>query len=168
MNQQMRKLMRLALLGFALLTGLMCPGCQEPPPAPASIDGRLIQAAQDTQIEAAVVAQHTLYPYHFASGSATLNALGQADLATLARHADQNPCVNLSRGTASDELYKARVETVAAAIARSGAGGLSLAVEQMPGGEGQSSVRAVELLERADALVQPAPARPDSAKGVAK
>lgn len=181
MSDRVQNLMRLALFGFAVLVGLLCPGCQEQQPVvqPASIDNRLIHAALDSQIEAAIVVQHTLYPYHFANGTARLNELGLSDLAVLTRHAEDNSSVNVRKGDAGDELYKARVQTVADAIAKADAKGMSVAADQMPGGDGMSSDRAARLLEQAaspptggqaapPSSGQPTPPSPNNGQGAGK
>src|ERR1044071_5771977 len=55
-------------------------------PEQEAIDAALVHAVSDTAINNAIITQHTLFPYHFVSGTAELNELGQRELAVLCDH----------------------------------------------------------------------------------
>jgi hypothetical protein len=104
---------------------------------------------QNASLNNAIVSQHTLYAYHFAAGSAELNELGVRDLDVLVAHF-QNAAgdLNVRRGEAGQALYEARVRTVLEKLAAAGVPSRSVAVKDgLPGGEGISSERVVEILK---------------------
>jgi hypothetical protein len=118
--------------------------------APEGLDAMLAKAVQDPQIEGAIIAQHTLYPYHFIADSPVLNELGQRDLAVLAEHfKDKTGEVNVHRGSAPEDLYKARVAVVAQTLAKDGVGPSRVQIaDKLPGGDGLSSEKVLKVLER--------------------
>lgn len=98
---------------------------------------------------AAIVSQHTLYPYHFVANSAALNELGVRDLTVLADHYRENPgAMNVRRAGANSDLYKARLDTVTAMLSEKGVDTERIRVSDGPaGGEGISSGRMLVILE---------------------
>jgi hypothetical protein len=118
--------------------------------------GEQIRAAA---IERAIVAQRTLYSYHFEIGSPELNELGRRDLGVLARHLTQaGGRIVLARGEADEGLYRTRAERVLAALKEAGVPPeRAKLAEGLPGGDGMSGARLVEILERAAAPLADAP-----------
>ena len=97
----------------------------------------------------AIVAQHTLYPYHFEAGSARLNELGNRDLNVLVDHFLQaGGGLNVRRGGAAQPLYEERVKAVLERLAAAGVAEGAVSVQDgLPGGEGMSSERVIVLLK---------------------
>lgn len=110
-------------------------------------------AIRNASLNNAIIAQHTLYPYHFAGGSADLNDLGQRDLHVLTDHFTKTPRespgeLNVRRGDASQLLYEARVQVVLVRLAAAGVQGGMVAVKDgPPGGAGMSSERVIVILK---------------------
>ncbi len=104
---------------------------------------------QNASMNAAIVAQHTLYPYHFAAGSAELNDLGVRDLNVLADHfAKAGGDLNVRRQNADPSLYEARVKAVLERLAQAGVPSGAVAVKDgLPGGDGISSERVIVILK---------------------
>jgi hypothetical protein len=103
----------------------------------------------------AIVVQRTLYPYHFDDGSPVLNELGERDLGVLAEHFVTAPGeLSVRRGSASQELYDARMRTVQDALKNAGVkmGRMQL-TENLPGGDGITSERVIKILDKAPFLV---------------
>lgn len=106
------------------------------------------QYHRDSQ-EAAIVSQHTLYPYHFVANSADLNELGERDLGVLADHYRDNPGrMNVRRAGTPPDIYKARLDTVTAMLSERGVDPERIRIADGPaGGEGISSARMLVILE---------------------
>jgi hypothetical protein len=104
---------------------------------------------QNASLNNAIVSQHTLYPYHFVTGSAELNELGARDLNVLVAHfLIASGDLNVRRGEASQPLYESRVKTVLERLAAAGVTSSSVAVKDgLPGGEGISSERVLVILK---------------------
>jgi hypothetical protein len=108
-----------------------------------------IQTVNDGAVRNAIIAQHTLYPYHFTEYGADLNELGQRDVQVLAAHYKRyaGP-VNVRRGPEADAVYQARVKTVVDALKAGGVAEKSIKVaDEMPGGEGMGATRVISILE---------------------
>ncbi len=108
----------------------------------------LVRSYSDDAIKNAIIVQHTLYPYHFVSGSAELNALGEHDLAILAGHFKKYAgTLNVRRGPETAELYAARLKAAIEGLQLAGIDENSISISDgMPGGEGMSSERVVDIL----------------------
>ena len=128
----------------AVLLGLLA-AC-EAPVYPANGTGDLLLAAS---LQRAIVVQSTLFPYHFVTGSAELNELGQRDLAVLAHHFQAHAgALSVRRGDATPELEDARIKAVLTALAAAGVGKDKVAVHDgLPGGDGLASARVIEILK---------------------
>ncbi len=147
---------QLRSLWFA--TALAFLGCASPPratdsstPEPAqqqAADAWMVAQVRDAAIVNAVVAQHTLFPYHFVANGDQLNELGARDLAVLAAHFRAQPgALSVRRGAAPEELYAARVQTVRKMLADAGVDAARLTLHDAPaGGSGMSSERVVQIL----------------------
>lgn len=108
-----------------------------------------LDAVRGAALHRALIVQSTLFPYHFETGAASLNELGERDLAVLAEHLRLHPGgLSVRRGGASDDLYSARVEAVVAALVKDGVSRDMVAVSDgYPGGPGISANRLVVILE---------------------
>jgi hypothetical protein len=109
----------------------------------------LATAMQDAAIRNAILAQHTLFPYHFEMDSEHLNELGKLDLAILAGHyLDRSGDLSVRRGDASKDLYDARVAKVQSLLEMAGVGADRIKItDSLAGGEGLSSENVVRILE---------------------
>ncbi len=76
-------------------------------------DIQIVNAVRNSGVKAAILSQHTLFPYHFQTDGDMLNELGERDLAVLAfhlrTHAGQ---INIPRDGVDAAIYDARVRSV--------------------------------------------------------
>lgn len=109
----------------------------------------MVRTMSDEAVENAVVAQRTIYPYHFVRDSAELTPVGERDVRVLAAHFRDHPgSLNVRRGDGADGLFDARTRSVAEALARHGVEPSSIRLtDNLPGGDGVSSDRAIEILK---------------------
>ena len=141
-----------AIWSLAAACMLALAGCETAPPAePAydpALDAHMVEAYFSRQMRNAILAQHTIYPYHFDVYSASLNELGERDLDLLARHLKENPGpLGVRQGDASDEVYQARVDTVRGFLMDTGVPADRIAIaDALPGGDGAVSDRVIEVL----------------------
>lgn len=137
----------MSMLLDAMLVG--AAGC-EPMDAQKSreMNEFLTDSYEDQQVNNAILAQHTLYPYHFQANCQDLNDLGMHDLCVLASHYCKNPGkLNIRRGNATDALYRARVEAVDAALAKAGVPTDRIQItDGTPGGDGMASEHVIVIL----------------------
>jgi hypothetical protein len=143
--------------GLATLTavvGLACmAGCELAPgyPQDKSLTNEwLVRSYSDDAINNAVIAQHTLYPYHFHKNGAALNELGEYDLAVLVNHFKDHPGrLNVRQGDESTKLHAARINMVMAALRKGGVEASRIEfTDAIPGGDGMASERVVKILEK--------------------
>ena len=127
----------------------------------------LINTVNDTAMRNAIVRQRTLFPYHFDVNAATLNELGQHDLAVLAGHYMQHPGnINIRRGGAPKQLYDARVATVTGILRNAGIDTRRMKATDLPaGGDGIASEEVLVIVEGKQ---DGAKAAPSATIGVAK
>ena len=135
--------MKTARLSAVLLA--LLAGCAAPEHMPVGTGDLLLAAS----LQRAIVAQSTLFPYHFVADSAELNALGQRDLAVLAKHFhDHSGTLAVRRGDASAALEDARVKAVLAALEAGGVAKGQVSVRDgLPGGDGLAAARVLEILK---------------------
>ena len=109
----------------------------------------LITAYNDTAMENAIIAQHSLYSYHFVNNSDQLNELGRRDLSILAKHFKEYPGqLDISRDGTSENLYKARLAYVAGQLKKDGVDIFKLTISDgLPGGSGMASNDVVKINE---------------------
>lgn len=135
-----------------VLAGLS--GCVDPPYTSDNnqIYERVVEETNDSAVRNAIISQHTLYPYHFVVNTARLNDLGLRDISVLAGYYRDNPGqLNLRKMDASPELYDARIKAVLAQLTKSGLDVTQMTVvDDLPGGSGMSSERAVRILSQED------------------
>jgi len=135
------------------LVGSLSVGCQEnlqESQRDRDLDVGLVNSLNDAGVENAIIAQHTLYPYHFVPNAEELNELGLRDLSVLARHfAQHEGILNVRRGETPAELYEARVTSVIEGLKKAGVdvGRMAIA-DSMPGGPGMPSERVVTVVEK--------------------
>ncbi len=132
---------------------LILAGCSETDPGlekQRSINMWMSRTTSDAQRDNALIAQHTLYAYHFVPDSPTLNDLGFSDLSILASHYRQNPGrLSVRRQDASEDLYNARVAGVRDFLQKSGVPMDRMVIEDvLPGGGGAASERVIRSLEK--------------------
>ncbi|UCG59714.1 MAG: hypothetical protein JSU70_09385 [Phycisphaerales bacterium] len=145
--------MRLWNIAIISLVCVLAFGCRESVsenPERERIDPKLIDALNNIQMENAVIAQHTLFPYHFVRNGAELNELGQRDFDVLAKHfAEHAGVLNIRRGNAPVELYEPRVSRVIEKLKDAGVdiGRVGIS-DGMPGGPGMASERVVTILQK--------------------
>lgn len=119
----------------------------------ARTDKWLVGSYGDDAIKNAIVAQHTIYAYHFIRNSAVLNELGEHDVAVLARHYKKHPgLVNVRSSDTEAELYQDRVKSVVEALGKAGVDTARITVaDGLPGGDGMTSERVVNILRASEA-----------------
>ncbi len=115
------------------------------------VNAELVNSYNDIALQNAIIAEHTLFPYHFVNNSAELNELGQRDLAVLTKHFMEHPgSLSIRRGDdIPADLYEARVKLV---LDRWKAAGINMKrmdiSDNMPGGPGMTSEKIIKILER--------------------
>lgn len=109
----------------------------------------LITAYNDTAMENAIIAQHSLYSYHFVNNSDQLNELGRRDLSILAKHFKEYPGqLDISHDGTSKGLYQARVACVSGQLKKDGVDISKLTISDgLPGGSGMASNDVVKINE---------------------
>ena len=142
---------------MAACAAMLLAGCSEQPPQSLTVTGgdieldrQIAQAVPDCQDRNGVLAQHTLYPYHFQANSAKLNELGQRDLSVLADAYRRDPGpLNIQRGDTTYAFYRSRVDTVVAALRGRGVDTAKVTIgDGLAGGEGISSPDADRAIQR--------------------
>jgi hypothetical protein len=127
-----------------LLACCLAAGCQEDNAKfkpDKSVDHALVNTLNNIGVENAIIAQHTLYSYHFVANGAELNDLGKRDLGVLARHFVQHPGIlDVQRGDATEDLYQKRVTFAVSGFQAAGVDTSRIVIaEGMPGGSGMPS-----------------------------
>lgn len=115
-----------------------------------NLDAELVNALNNLGVENAIVAQHTLYPYHFVSDAEELNELGRRDLLVLAGHFRRHEGIlNVRRGETPPELYEARLTHTIDELRKAGVDTDRMGIaDGMPGGAGMPSTRVINIMER--------------------
>ncbi|MBL7214998.1 MAG: hypothetical protein ISS71_04905 [Phycisphaerae bacterium] len=147
-----------ALVAISLICGIFlcgcCPQTQKPIANPIDKDQAnraIVGSYSDLAIQNAIIAQHTLYPYHFVNNSADLNTIGDRDLSVLIKHFQQNPGeITVQKGSADDLLYQARGLMVYEKLLEAGIAQNKINItDGMPGGDGMPSGSVIQILEKA-------------------
>lgn len=109
----------------------------------------MVRTLSDESVENAIIAQHTIYPYHFGRDSADLTPIGQRDVRVLGRHFAKHPGeLSIRRGDETDDLYQRRTAAVMDALQREGVNPESIRRGGgTPGGEGIETNRALAVLK---------------------
>ncbi len=113
-------------------------------------DSRLSTWAHEASVENAILAQHTLFPYHFVPNSAELNELGMRDLGVLARHYQENPGrLSVRRSGTEQGIYRARLDRVGQLLRQAGVNVAAVDIADAPaGGEGMDSEQVLHILRK--------------------
>jgi hypothetical protein len=135
-------------VAFALAAACGCQSQTGATENTSRTDSWLVRSYSDEAVKNAVIAQHTLYPYHFVLNGDVLSPLGEHDLAILADHFKRYPGqLNIRRGDVGEDLHRRRVQTVVEVLKSSGVSldGLTI-VDMLPGGDGMNSERVAKVL----------------------
>jgi len=140
----------LVILFYVLLSG--CNENKVQNPDKSLINAQLIQTYNDMALENAIIAQHTLYPYHFIQNGAGLNELGKRDLGILINHFVTSPgFLNIRKSDTPSDLYASRVEFVYQQLQKAGLNTDKINItDEMPGGSGIASETILVILEKED------------------
>lgn len=124
-------------------------------------------SVRHTAVNNAIIAQHTLYDYHFVSGAEALNPLGEHDLGVLAEHFVRYPGkLNIRRGGVDDDVYEARKLTVMKFLAAAGVNTERIKLsEGLLGGESMPSQDVLNILQPKRPGEQAADAAPGTGMG---
>jgi hypothetical protein len=143
-----------AVLMMSLICAVVFCGCQEEQVDTTTVDQsqvdrKIVDTYSDLAIQNAIIAQHTLYPYHFVNNSPNLNDLGQRDLSVLVQHFQDNPGqLILQQGGTESLLYQSRAQTVYESLLQGGIPDGKIQISDgMPGGNGIASNSIIEILE---------------------
>jgi hypothetical protein len=143
-----------AVLIMSFVCVVVLCGCQEKQQAEPTVDTsqvnrKIVDTYSDLAIQNAIIAQHTLYPYHFINNSAQLNGLGERDLSVLVQHFHDNPGqLVLQQGGTESLLYQSRAQTVYEKLLQGGIPDEKIRItDGMPGGNGMASNSMIEILE---------------------
>ena len=139
---------------MSLVCALVFCGCQEEQAETntvneSEVNRKIVDTYSDLAIQNAIIAQHTLYPYHFVNNGAQLNGLGERDLSVLIQHFQNNPGqLILQQGGTESLLYQSRAQTVYEKLLQGGIpDGKIRITDGMPGGNGIASNSIIEILE---------------------
>jgi hypothetical protein len=141
------------MLMVSVMSVVVFCGCQEEQAAPKvdqdAVNRKIVDTYSDLAIQNAIIAQHTLYPYHFVNNGVQLNSLGQRDLSVLIQHFQENPGqLTLQQGGTESRLYQSRAQTVYEKLLAGGIpDGKIRITDGMPGGDGMASNSIIEILE---------------------
>jgi hypothetical protein len=141
------------LFAMSLVCAVLFCGCQEEQAGPTvdedAVNRKIVDTYSDLAIQNAIIAQHTLYPYHFVNNGAQLNKLGQRDLSILVQHFQNNPGqLTLQQGGTESLLYQSRAQAVYETLLAGGIpDGKIRITDGMPGGDGITSNSIIEILE---------------------
>ena len=152
-SSQRNSFAKTCLIVELLLVCVLICGCEEAPqPEPidkSAVNTELINTYNDISMENAIIAQHTLYPYHFIRNGEQLNELGERDLSILAAHFKDYPGqLNVRRDGIAEDLYQARVSHILEQLRQAGVDTKRASVsDEMPGGSGMASGQVINILE---------------------
>ena len=115
------------------------------------VNRAILDTYSDLAIQNAIIAQHTLYPYHFVNNSTELNVIGMRDLSVLIEHFQQNPGeITVQKGVVDDLLYQSRGQLVYEKLLEAGIPQDKINItDGMPGGDGMPSETVIEILKEA-------------------
>jgi len=143
-----------AVLVIAVMCGAVFVGCEQQPIQPtvdtSEVNRKVVDTYSDLAIQNAIIAQHTVYPYHFVANSPQLNDLGLRDLGVLIQHYTDSPgIINVQQGSADSALYQQRTQMVYEKLLQGGLTEDKIQIASgMPGGEGMASNTVIEILEK--------------------
>ena len=130
---------------------VLASGCETTPVRQegSPFNAWLAASVTENAVNQAIIAQHTIYPYHFVASAAVLNELGQHDLQVLADHYAEHPGpLNIRQGNAPPNLYEARKTAVIDSLVKAGVDTSRVTIgDALPGGEGMPSEGVITILE---------------------
>ena len=144
----------LALASVVVVCAILAIGCEEEivrtqEPDTSLADRAIVDSYSDLAIQNAIIAQHSMYPYHFVVNGAQLNALGELDIEVLIRHFGGNPGeIALRREDTPSFLYLARLQTIQEKLLAAGIPQDKIKISDgMPGGDGMPSNSVIQILK---------------------
>ena len=142
-------------VGGALLSPLGCASTPKPPPDRRIInddvqyaaDQQFVKEPFDEQARLGVVRQRTLFEADFQIDSAVLSPLGRKDVTILAQAVLENGgAISVRQGSASAELYAARIAEVRARLVAAGVQAERIElVDRNAGGSGEATAEALVI-----------------------
>ncbi len=143
------KALVIAQLGLLIFATVGCKSTEALSNDERDVNVWLVDSINDTAIKNAVIAQQSLFPYHFIPNAPALNKLGQRDLEVLAEHHKEYPGdLNVRRGGVSETLYARRVQTVISALVKAGVDKDRISIrDALSGGDGMPSERLLVILK---------------------
>lgn len=147
------QLVRSTLVAASIAACAAGCGSRKDAPVGLSHTGRanevMVRTVFDQAATNAAITERTVYPYHFRPNGASLNELGEDQLAMLAEAHRATPGeLSVAVGDASPELHRARVETVVRQLEQEGVFVDKVTIGTKPqGGTGMTSVRVGQLLD---------------------
>ena len=113
----------------------------------------IVEGYYNKMVDAGVVREQMIYPYHFLVNSATFTELGRRDMDILAKHYVMYPGhLGVRKGDETKELYDARVQVVLDSLKVAGVRMDRVSVSDgMPGGDGITSDRVILIQKKFDA-----------------
>jgi hypothetical protein len=137
---------------------LLAAGCSSGPkptepstiarlPEERTLNADIVEMSLSQQVRDGAAEGRTIYPHHFVNGGAELNLIGERQVeALLPQSASDKTEINVLRGDASDDLYRARVETLRKRFLDAGFDQDRIAfVDKLPSGDGISSERVLQI-----------------------
>jgi len=143
----------LASILVAWISAVGAVGCQSAENGPQAtrhaVNTMFANSYTDAAIKNAILAAHTMYPYHFVPNSQDLNELGISDLGVLAEHYREHPGgLNVYQGGTPKALYQARVRSIMEGLAQMGVDRGRIRISDgLAGGDGMPSEQVVTIME---------------------
>lgn len=146
------KLCNIIIISLSCVLMVGCSETVQKSQNPYLIEGELVNSYNDIALQNAIIAQHTLFPYHFVKNSAEINELGSRDFGVLVKHFTKNPgSLNIQRGDSSVDIYQARINLVLDGLKQAGIDtGQIYISDGMPGGPGMPSEKVITILEESE------------------
>jgi hypothetical protein len=154
-------------VGGAMLSLIGCGSTPKPPPDRRIInddvqyaaDQQFVKEPFDEQARLGVVRQRTLFEADFQIDSAVLSPLGRKDVTILAQAVLENGgAISVRQGSASAELYAARIAEVRARLVAAGVQVERIElVDRHPGGPGEATAEALVIRKDIRSIPLPNP-----------
>jgi hypothetical protein len=131
-----------------LLFPLCLASCTYQEPLSKSLNGWTVPASTEREVRQGVIAEQTLFPYHFVNDCPELTELGMRDVRVLAEHyRDCSGTLRIRQGGVSPQLYQARRAHVADVLCNLGVPRDRVKMTDLPAaGEGLTSTEAIKIL----------------------
>jgi hypothetical protein len=147
---RIERVVRVGAAGLLLLAMAACHHAKPRLQDSRELDDWFVTTGREAGVRQAIIAEHTLYDYHFVPDSARLNDLGQHDLCVLSEHFAQCPgALNVRQGRVSDALYRERLDTVRTELVKAGVNAERITLAGgLPGGPGLPGTRILYIMEK--------------------